>query len=71
MSLAITVYHIWRKGNKVMFQQASVTPIGNINSIVTEMRYVGATWHVIPRSRVNWCLIKDWGYCMCVLTMSR
>ncbi|KAL3510728.1 hypothetical protein ACH5RR_030129 [Cinchona calisaya] len=60
LSLAHTVYDIWRARNLIIFQNDSVAAISIVAAIQKDMQTIVAAWKKIPRSKAKWNLVLEW-----------
>ncbi|KAL3528030.1 hypothetical protein ACH5RR_012686 [Cinchona calisaya] len=60
LSLAVTVYHIWRARNLIMFQPGSVIAISLVAAIREDMQTIIAAWRMITKTNANSNLVLEW-----------
>ncbi|KAL3510723.1 hypothetical protein ACH5RR_030124 [Cinchona calisaya] len=69
LSLALTVYHIWRARNLIIFQNDSVAAISIVAAILKDMQTIVTAWKKIPRTKANWNLVLEWNSSLIVLSL--
>ena len=56
----VTVYHLWRAQNDIVFSEKRCNAIAPVGNVVKEIQILTSTWKGFLRNQTNWMIALEW-----------